>query len=282
VNSGRSEAARSHVPGLVGLCSVILFPRGLALLSFWGRLIEAVSKWTGFSSHDTFGVLSFSVCSLQVLLLVCFVRYCEHKGPKSIGIQAVSSLDVLWAVVLGCSSLWITGLTARIEAPFHPRPGMALPPRLTDTGLAYVGNLLNGSYLIAQGTSQGAAYAFLIMTLPLSLALVLLASGAVWEELAYRAYVFERMAGLTKSIWLGALSSLVVSLALHVPAWGITGAVRRLPLFLILVLFYIWRRNALACALAHFLSNAMLVVLLRLPASIRPELYSLFGFPRFQ
>jgi membrane protease YdiL (CAAX protease family) len=100
----------------------------------------------------------------------------------------------------------------------------------------------------------------LLLPLPERWFVALLGSDAVFEELATRGYVIERVAGFTGRRWLGAVASLLLSVAMHIPRGESLCA--GLSPALVLALFtglYLWRRSVAACALAHFLVDGQLV-----------------------
>jgi CAAX protease family protein len=88
------------------------------------------------------------------------------------------------------------------------------------------------------------------------------ASSVFFEELANRAYIIERVIAFTGSRLLAGIASLLLSITLHIPGRTLGGALQRGPVLLLLTVLYIWRRNVVACLVAHFLINAMLILVL--------------------
>ena len=86
------------------------------------------------------------------------------------------------------------------------------------------------------------------------------ATSGVVEETLYRGYAIERLAAIAGRRWLGAaLAALAFGLA-HIPAWGVGYALAAdLPAGIVLVLFYLWRRDLIANMLAH--STALIIAL---------------------
>jgi membrane protease YdiL (CAAX protease family) len=99
-----------------------------------------------------------------------------------------------------------------------------------------------------------------LMSLPTWLRVVLAVSGGAIEETLYRGYAIERLATLTGRRWAaGGIAAIAFGLA-HAPAWGIGFALTAdLPFGTVMTLFYLWRRDLLANALAH--SGCLLVAL---------------------
>ena len=101
-----------------------------------------------------------------------------------------------------------------------------------------------------------------VYSLPTSWFVTLLVLDAVFEELATRAYVIERLISLTGSRILAGAVSLVLSISLHIPGRNILQALHRIPSMSVLTVLYIWRRSILPCFLTHVLMNAAAFVLL--------------------
>jgi membrane protease YdiL (CAAX protease family) len=92
--------------------------------------------------------------------------------------------------------------------------------------------------------------------------LAFIASDVIFEELATRAYIIERLRDFTGSKCLGAIGSLLLSVAMHIPGSGFREALLRMPMLALFTGLYLWRRSVVACALSHFLLDAQLYVLL--------------------
>jgi membrane protease YdiL (CAAX protease family) len=92
------------------------------------------------------------------------------------------------------------------------------------------------------------------------------ASAGVVEETLYRGYAVERLATLTGRRWLGALLALTGFTLAHVPAWGLRYALAAdLPFAIVMTIFYLWRRDLAANALAH--STGLVVMLTAIQGS---------------
>jgi membrane protease YdiL (CAAX protease family) len=92
--------------------------------------------------------------------------------------------------------------------------------------------------------------------------LTFIASDVIFEEIATRSYIIERIETFTGRAYLGAAASLFVSVALHVPGRDLHQALLRAPMLATLTGLYLWRRNAMACALTHFLLDAQFYLML--------------------
>lgn len=100
---------------------------------------------------------------------------------------------------------------------------------------------------------------------PVWLRLALLLTAGFCEELLFRSYPIERLRELTGNIWWGAVITLVLFTAGHIPVYGLTlGLLIPFVLGGWLTLLYVWRRNLLVNVAVHALFDA--VGLLLVPA----------------
>jgi membrane protease YdiL (CAAX protease family) len=83
-----------------------------------------------------------------------------------------------------------------------------------------------------------------------------LAFGILFEELATRAYIVERVIAFNNNRLLAGLVSVLVSLALHLPGRTLEEMLRVTPIILLMTMLYIWRRNLVPGFIAHFVGNA--------------------------
>ena len=87
--------------------------------------------------------------------------------------------------------------------------------------------------------------------------------GAV-EETLYRGYAIERLSAMIGRRWFGALAATIAFGLAHVPNWGVRfSRAADLPFGVVTTLFYLWRRDLAANAIAH--STALVVSLVSLP-----------------
>jgi uncharacterized protein len=88
--------------------------------------------------------------------------------------------------------------------------------------------------------------------------------AAVVEETAFRGYGFERLVDLSGSRWLAAIVTFGLFTLAHYPGGGLALAFAAACGGLFLTLLYLWRRNLWATIAAHWLTDA--VGLLLVPA----------------
>jgi membrane protease YdiL (CAAX protease family) len=104
------------------------------------------------------------------------------------------------------------------------------------------------------------------LTLPRTVSLLaILAFGVLFEELATRAYIIERVIKFTGNRLFAGLASVLVSLAIHVPGRTLGDILHIAPITLLLTALYIWRRNIAPAFIAHFAGNAVVTTLILNP-----------------
>jgi membrane protease YdiL (CAAX protease family) len=87
-------------------------------------------------------------------------------------------------------------------------------------------------------------------------------TAAVTEEVVFRGYALERLTERTGRQWIGALVSLTVFVAIHVPYWPLAHVVGVVvPAGVALTGLYLWKRNLPFVIVVHFVFNAPLVAL---------------------
>jgi membrane protease YdiL (CAAX protease family) len=176
------------------------------------------------------------------------------------------ALQVLHVVMAGCV-VWIV---VRGERKPLASIGLRAPDRMTFVlgvlGCACAFYLLPLatdplSRWIGASTATGVAT---LATLPVWFRLVLAVSGGAIEELLYRGYAIERLSTMLGRRWAAGLLSMIFFAAAHVPEWGWQFALAAdLPFGILMTLLYLWRRDVVACALAH--SGGLVIAMLTLP-----------------
>jgi membrane protease YdiL (CAAX protease family) len=150
--------------------------------------------------------------------------------------------------------------------------GISRPLR-ADPFLGVVAFLVYGDYLYIRSSILRYWIATNFSTLhtpnlTLSLAVYLLVTTALFvlfEELATRAYIIERVIKFTGNRLFAGLASVLVSLAIHVPGRTLGDILRIAPITLLLTALYIWRRNIVPTFIAHFAGNAVGMLILNSP-----------------
>jgi len=164
--------------------------------------------------------LQLAFCGLALFIVLLVVRF-ERLPLASIGLRKPG-----WSTLVTAVSLFSAGILLQL--------------------------LVIGPLVGRWGDGRPAAEIAALATLPGWFRIVLGATGGVVEETLYRGYAVERLATLTGRRWLGAALATLVFAAAHIPSWGFRFALLAdLPAGILVVLFYLWRRDLVANMLAH-------------------------------
>jgi len=195
------------------------------------------------ASHRLFGdappldvqiVLQLVFCGFAAAI-VGFVVVGERLPLSSIGVRPVTAATVASGLLVAAAALFVLPLLTRpLAAALH------------------VGDV--GARTAALAALPAWFRVFIGVT-----------SGGV-EETLYRGYAIERLAAICGGRWLGAAAATIAFAAAHVPYWGVRFSVAAdLPFGILMTLFYMWRRDLAANALAH--AAALVVSLVSLPGA---------------
>jgi membrane protease YdiL (CAAX protease family) len=204
---------------------------GLILSLFGTPLLGRLGllRWVEVSAAGSFLATSLASWLLVGTILVLVV-YWERRQLPSIGLRVPDRKEV--AVGLGA------GLGGAVLG-------------LLVTGVAVVTlNLEQPETLSAIGQ----------LSLPVQIAVV--GTAVVTEEILWRGYPIERLTELTGSVWVGAVVSGFVFLAVHFPSWGLVGAIPQAVFTVVLVGVYVWSRNIVASMLTHGIINLIMIFVL--------------------
>jgi membrane protease YdiL (CAAX protease family) len=204
---------------------------GLLVSLFGGPLLGQVDlpRWVETSTASS--MLANSLSSwLLVGVLLGIVVYWEGRRLASVGLRLPTRTEV--AVGLGA------GL-----------------------GAVVVGLLVTGVAVVTLNLEQPETLSAISrLSLPIQLAIV--GTAVVVEEILWRGYPIERLTELTGRVWVGAVVSGVVFLAVHYPAWGLVGAIPQAVFTVVLVGVYVWSRNVVVSMLTHGVINVVMVLVL--------------------
>ena len=180
--------------------------------------------WLGFVSLGSFFLLQNCVHLLATaLVFVTFVRLVEKSPWSSLGIRRRSLSDIFLGLGVGLA-----------DSFFFAYPFSAFAPLRPDTNL-YSSILVQELWYLALNTSD-----------------------AILEEVATRAYIFEKMLDFTGSYFVAAVASLSLSVALHIPRRDLNEFIAIVPSLLLLAVLYGYCRRALPRVIAHVVMNTLL------------------------
>jgi membrane protease YdiL (CAAX protease family) len=226
-----SKRAETHPNGSGGLSPAVVV--GLALSLFGAVALGQVElpRWVAASATRSF--LTNSLYNwLLVGAILALVVVWERRRLVSLGLELPGRRDV--AVGIGA------GLLATVA-----------------------GLLVTGAAVTAFGLETPATLSAIgQLSLPVQIAIV--GTAVITEEILWRGYPIERLTEVTGSVWIAGTVSGLVFLAVHVPGWGLVGAIPQSVFTAVLVGVYVWRRNVVVTMLTHGVINGL--VLLVLPA----------------
>lgn len=219
----RSPGARPprvSLPVLIGGLVLAYFPQ-------WG---PSLGRLVGIDLSGWGPAASMIWNWLAVGLLLIYVIRVERLGLDSLRLVRPTEADLEWAGWLsGAAVLWHWVASRWIVPGADPIDGS------TETGSAA---------LVALG--------------PL-LALALVITVSITEEVLWRGYVVERLGA-----WIGLIPAAAIGLAIfvvgHLDFFGPTWLITNLPGAVLIYALLLWRRNLFACILAHFVSDIPIVV----------------------
>ena len=161
---------------------------------------------------------------MLVVLIVALVIFWEKQSLRSIGLKTLHWKSVAWGLSLGVvlmvlTPVWAGALRWMGMAPSYER------------GFAKLAELPRW-FLVFAAVTAGVA-----------------------EETLYRGYAIERLSTLMGSYWWGGVISLAVFTLAHVPVWGSGPLVMFFISGGLMTIFYVWKRDLLACIIAHALTD---------------------------
>jgi membrane protease YdiL (CAAX protease family) len=211
------------------------------LIAMFGPMLLAVASTTlaGDAAGPTSSLLGLGALVAILASVLWIVIHHECRSLMSIGLRPFGWRSVAWGLALAAFFMYV----------FAPVAGWVLA-RL---GLG--------------GFEPGIARFVGLPAWYLTIAVVL---GGAAEEVLYRGYAVERIAGLTGSYWLAGTVSVSLFGLAHVPMWGWGPALSTLVSGTIVTLFFIWRRDLLANIIGHVVTDlAGLVIFPRLAQTVR-------------
>jgi membrane protease YdiL (CAAX protease family) len=201
------------------------------LLILGGRLgFHLVSP--GFAPQNAEARAWFNVLFAWALtlLLLLLIRFWERQPWSSIGFRTLTRSDIYWAL----GAFLLGGAIISGTIPLVAALGL----RSTEAGVRTLSQL------------------------PFELRLLLVFTAGITEEIRYRGYLIERVRLFTGSLLASSAISYLVFALVHLPFWGLGGALQIGLASLVLYVLYWKRRNLPACMLMHILNNAVAFLLI--------------------
>ncbi len=189
-------------------------------------LLETAVSLEGFAA----GAASLGLDWLHAAVLVALVLWWERRPLRSVGVRRTGWRDLAWSL----AGFVVGVLTFAVTAPVV----QALDLGTTGSGIAWLASF------------------------PVWFTVLVAVTAGVTEEVAFRGYPIERLAELTGSAWLAGGVTWAVFTALHVPLWGVGGALQIGVWTVVVTALYVRRRNLQACILMHVLNDLFAFVVL--------------------
>ena len=161
---------------------------------------------------------------LAALLILAVVLLWERRPPEALGLRRFVPIHLAWGI--GGFVVSTVGITLTF-------------PLISALGLD---SLEDGVRRLA--------------VLPLALRLAIPLSAGITEEILFRGFLIERLSELTGRMSTGALTSWLVFTALHVPFWGVGGALQIGVASAVFCLTYAICRSVVPCIVIHVLNDA--------------------------
>lgn len=125
--------------------------------------------------------------------------------------------------------------------------------------------LMTGLILPALGFGPPAAGVARMAALPAALQMMIFVRAGVVEELVCRGLVIERVLALGGSRMTAAAASLLVFAVPHAFSWELHQLAFVIPVGAVFVCLYLWKRDVVACMIAHTLVDAAGFALAAMP-----------------
>jgi membrane protease YdiL (CAAX protease family) len=200
------------VPTMTGL---LLALAGPSLL-----VIVAARVFGEFPPLGILLLLHLVLCSFAGMVLYVVIRW-ERLPLSSIGLRRPGWSTAISGLLLGLGTLYVLPLVT------HPLMN-ALALGGFEPGLRKIARLPDWFRVFVAVTA-----------------------GPV-EETLYRGYAVERLATIMGRRWLGGLIAAIAFGLAHIPNWGLGPSLAAdLPFGVVMTLFYLWKRDLVANAIAH-------------------------------
>lgn len=100
-----------------------------------------------------------------------------------------------------------------------------------------------------------------VLDWPLPFRIAVAAAAGLIEEILYRGYAIERLTAVIGHRWIAAVLAVIAFALAHVPFWGWAGIATPLLGGTFFTLIYLWRRDLIACIVAHSVIDLIGIVI---------------------
>jgi membrane protease YdiL (CAAX protease family) len=178
------------------------------------------------------GAIGAIVEWVLAIALLAVIFFWERLPLSSIGIHRVTVQDVLWGVggfLLGLLTFFIS---AFVFSALH------------------IGTT-------ATGVKQLAA-------VPIGWRAFIVLTAGITEEILFRGYPIERLNMLTGRLGLSAALAYLIFVMVHIPLWGLGGAIQIGLWSIVVTGLYVWRRRLVSCMVMHILNDGFAFIIVPL------------------
>lgn len=176
-----------------------------------------------------FRIISGQISSwIIVIILLFIVLFWEKNSLKSIGIKKINAKDFIWgflALILGFVILFVSDF------------------------------LINSLGLLGQGNER-----VHLLSIPYYLRIFMVITAGITEEIIFRGYIIERANMLINSLIISSIISIIAFTILHIPFWGIIGAMQVAFWAIPITILYMRSRNVIICIIIHILYDAIILI----------------------
>lgn len=200
-----------------------------------------------------------------VLTLGLVLVHANEFGERFLHLTALQSRDLFWWLLLFVTLLYVVLVERRsLKLIGFRRP--TWKTLVFGIGAAIV--LFASEPLIAVAMvhfhlnpQAGSGAAHTLTSQPYWYKMLLVTRAALAEEVVFRGYAIERLEELTGSKTVAVLVSTVVFVLAHLAYWGWAPLIGVSAAGLLLALLYVWRRDLIANMIAHFVIDAVSILL---------------------
>lgn len=192
-------------------------------------LIILQLPFPGLIPGDSLGVMAMQegLLWLAAAAIVVYVLWVEHRPLASIGLRRPTWRTAITGI--GTAAVAIGGMAA-----------------------IYI-LVLPALHLVATDEAQ----LHTVTALPKWFQILICARAGVFEELLYRGFAIERLTEITRRRWLAAGISLAAFTYAHLQFWGWTHLIVAAFGGIVLTALYLWRKDLVSNMIAHFLTDAI-------------------------